>query len=157
MLVGDGPVATRRDRFAAVCEGGGVLYTLPPEIQQAGKVELTAVIHNHCAAFSFWEDRGDINRHPRRWPEESGGQATLEKIFDRCREMEQPGFKRAKVQIDEAFSASHPELANNLLFADAILHQLFEPERKRQWKEMAVAIDRVCELVSNRRHGPEPE
>jgi hypothetical protein len=71
--------------------------------------------------------------------------------------MEQRGFKRAKVQRDEEFLASHPELANNLLFADAILRQLFEPERKRQWKEMARAIDRVCEFVSNLRHGPEPE
>jgi len=82
---------------------GPVLFTkdsakmyrlLPEEILEAGLTRLTGVIHTHSASFS-WE-------HVKDWPEESGGQAVLEKIVARSQAMRQPTFQRGDLLKDMA-------------------------------------------------------
>jgi len=140
-----GPVTVPRDKITAVPADDGRMYRLPPEILQAGQVRLTAVIHNHTAAYHYWDQRIPAER--MEWPLESGGRATLENVFDRCRKMREPTFKKERIKIDEHFFESHPEAAENLESADSVLYELVEPERRRQRTEMIESIDRVCEVI----------
>jgi hypothetical protein len=134
-----------RDRIAAVPADDGWMYCLPPEILQAGQVRLTSVIHNHTAAYCYWDQR--IRADRMEWPLESGGRVALEKVFDRCRKMREPTFKKEPMKLNEQFSESHPEAAENLISADSVLYELFEPERRRQKAEIIKSIDRVCEVI----------
>jgi hypothetical protein len=82
-----------RDKLPTVLGDDAVLYRLPQEITDAGGVSLTAVIHTLSAAYDYW-DTWKLPEGGIQWPEESGGEATITKIFDRCREMREPNFKR---------------------------------------------------------------
>jgi len=110
---------------AAVPGDDGRMYCLPTEILDAGRVRLTAVIHPNSPRFDFWDWRGP-SRYRREWPHESGGEAALEDIFNRCREIRDSGF-RCRM--------------------DPVLRRLFQPERQRQRAEMLRAIDQVCRVI----------
>jgi len=95
-------------------------------------------------AYDFWDLRSaGPHRRDIDWPSESGGQATLQKIFDRCAEMHQPGYR-------EEIKARHAERLELLKSSrtrsealdimqranlDPILSELMEPERVRQKNE----------------------
>lgn len=69
----------------------GVLRALPQEIREAGRVELTALIHPNASASWLWEESlgthaGDempideTRLYSLRWPDETGGRRTLDAI-----------------------------------------------------------------------------
>lgn len=142
-LAGKGPVVMPRDGALAVLGDDAELYDLPPQIVEAGVALLTAVIHTHSGAPGWIQrPRGEVE-----WPQESGGQAVVEKIFARWREMEEPTFEPEKNRIDESLVLSNP----HLFFVDRVLHELLTPERRRQYREIVKAIDRVCEVIDGQR------
>ncbi len=150
-LLGRGPLVEPRDKVPAVPGNDALMYHLPAEILEAGAVELTAVIHTGSAAHNYWDGRGRIKPDELEWPEESGGRAALEKIFDRCRKMREPGFSLELTKVEEAFFKSHPYSAGHLMGADPILHELLAPEQRRQQTEIVKAIDRICEVIRKHR------
>jgi hypothetical protein len=99
-LSGD-PLTLPRDKIVAIPGEDAQPCCLPQPVQDAGRVELTAVIHPHFAEDPWWArahseaqpetDWPHSEAQPRLfWPAESGGQATLKKIFERCDEMRTP-------------------------------------------------------------------
>jgi hypothetical protein len=61
------------------------------------------------------------------------------KILERCHQMCDPGFKRETMQADKRNV--------NMMFVDAVLYRLTDPERQRQRAEIVKAVDRVCEVI----------
>jgi hypothetical protein len=47
------------------------------------------------------------------------------------------------MQADEHLSGSEV----NMMFVDAVLYRLTDPERQRQRAEIVKAVDRVCEII----------
>ena len=114
-----------RDKVAAICGDEGEIHRIPPEILDAGAVELTAVIHTRGLTCPYL-------LHAQSWPDESGGRDTLRKIIARCRELQDPALR-------------------HLRFADSVLDDLIRPERERQRTEIIKAIDRVCDIIEQKR------
>jgi hypothetical protein len=107
---------------------------LPVEILEAGVVQLTGVIHACSLGMPFlWDIRARTTPDRIDWPEESGGQRTVEKIFERCRQIREPTFERT---TNENLFETHPDLAEHTIWVDPVLHELLEPERRRQQTEM---------------------
>ena len=116
-------------------------YPIPREIALAGAVEVTAIIHDLTPQTWTWDilikehkraeetgDRSEIEND--RWPEETGGEATLKKILAlMVREnkvwREEPGYGKFDVEVEEAL----------------------RPEKERLQKNMADAINRMLTLV----------
>jgi hypothetical protein len=108
-------------------------------------VRLTAVIHTQSAAHSLWDIRtaeADEAEKPT-WPNESGGQATLEKIQARCREMRKSEFTGGQGLTDELPISGDEDVIG----VDAELYALVAPEQRRQHREAEEAIKRVCAVV----------
>jgi hypothetical protein len=141
--VGRGPTVARRDKMPAVPDREGRMWGFPSEILEAGGVSLTGTIHARSMGISWWD-----RLRPGDWPPESGGQATLMKIFARSREMRQPGFRR-DIRMDEHWRNSNPGLAGFLV--DSVLYDLIFPEQRRQQKQASEAINRVCGVIEANR------
>jgi hypothetical protein len=156
VFAGRGPATVPRDKTAAVPRDDAVMCRLPPEILEAGVVELTGVIHACSLGMTRLWDMGPRTTPDQvAWPEESGGKRTVEKIFERCRQFRDPNFERMTIKnlsIEDLFK-THPDLAQHTVFVDPVLCELVEPERRRQRTEMLKAIDRVCEVVESRGKG----
>lgn len=148
-------MALPRDKVVAIPGEDGQPCCLPQPILDAGRVELTAVIHPLSPAYDFWAPRSPEAQRKIHWPSESGGQTTLNKIFKRCVEMRQPEYDKER----EERCAKVPELLKacrtgkermdviHRAQLDPLLYKLMEPERVRQKTEMLKAIDRVCMLI----------
>jgi hypothetical protein len=122
-------------------------YGVPPDIFEAGVARLTGVIHTLSASADMpWQcDKG---RRPDQidWPAESGGPAALNRIVDRCRQLQ------ADVQLDvtgiERWPLEkYPHSSHHLPFVDPVLYELLGPERRRLRGQIIQAIDRVCEVI----------
>jgi hypothetical protein len=139
-----GPMVIPRDDLAAVPGDDARMYRLPPEVLEAGVTRLTAVIHTNSAFNPLWLDRWPKDPQEIDWPQESGGQLTLEKILSRSE----------KVLLDpramELLRINLPA-TGRLSSVDAILYELLTPERNRLYGEMMKAMDRVCELIAANR------
>jgi hypothetical protein len=122
------------------------LAQLPPEVLAAGRTDVSGIVHTLAAAHpDIWlgfESSGDLEN----WPEESGGRAGIGRILDRCRELSEDSSR------EEQLDVSDPRAQENyyLPFVDYPLHQLLEPERVRQLQGMVVAMQRVCDLVTEK-------
>lgn len=125
-----------------------VTVRLPEEIVRCGTVELTAACHTWSSTVSYWHNRPHATQG--KWPDESGGQAALDRIFARCREMRPVPSPKDAVDIDPEYARRCPKAAEDMVYVDPVLHELFLPERERQYREMVQAIDRVCALVAGR-------
>jgi hypothetical protein len=116
------------------------LVRLPGEVVVAGTALITGLVHvggSQSLRYWFhWLDRVE-------WPEESGGQETLTKIYERCELLARDPGQTSRL------SAGDPRLREevNLLFADYPLYELVLPERKRQLASMVAAMRRICTLV----------
>ena len=143
VLLDEEPIATPRDKVVAVPGDDAMMYGLPPEIVEAGRVRLTAAIHTLSAAYPFWARGGRASSGQIDWPDESGGHTALVKILERCHQMCEPGFKRERRQADEHISGSDVDM----MFVDRVLYRLTDPERQRQRAEIVKAVDRVCEVI----------
>ena len=144
-LLSDGPVVIPRDGISAVPGDDASMYRLPVEIAEAGLTHLTAVIHSASAQdpdldYIAVREKGSGQID---WPEESGGQHTLDKIFLRCEVMRQMKPKWTHVEL---------KAPRNLVFVDPVLYELLTPERLRQAGEMVKAMDRVCAVIGNARN-----
>jgi hypothetical protein len=124
-------------------------YGLPDEILEAGMCLVTGVIHTLSADFSLWKE--EIRPSQPVWPESSGGQDTLRRIFNHCGETRRPGF-----WLEEKFDVSrrkpYPSAVDHEWAIDPVLHELILPERKRQQREMIEAINRVCHVIQRSRN-----
>ena len=131
---------------------------LPSEIAEAAMARLTAVVHTRSGLPGLWHryyeyiDQLD-------WPVESGGKVTLEKIFERSRMIEVGSLELSRQLLltrttdsdifrDDHCTPDMPELSPGV---DSVLHRLLLPERKRQYREMVRAMDRVCSIVEAHR------
>ena len=144
VLLSDGPVVVPRDDLAAVPGDDASMYRLPSKIANAGLTHLTAVIHSASAQdpdldYIAVREKGSGQID---WPEESGGQHTLDKIFLRCDVMRQTHPKWTHVEL---------KTPRNIVFVDPELYELLTPERLRQSSEMIKAMDRVCAVIENGR------
>ena len=142
------PLVLPRDHVPAVPSDDAQMCGLPTEILKAGVAHLTAVIHSLSATrMPPWDRIGD-------WPEESGGQAALDRIQARARTMRQPTFEREEMEVDASLVETNPSSWMDLQQVDAVLYKLLAPERERQYAGMKKAIDGVCELIDGLRRQP---
>jgi hypothetical protein len=148
-------------------------YLVPPEVAEAGSVELTAVIHpaarsnlrtwafmlkNHAERYS--------ERHPEQWPLESGGEATLRQIGELlehavrstqiAKQLEALELDRQDLELQpDAPALERQHLEDRM---DAHLHEeihrleekldpLVRPEARRLQGKMTEAINRMLALV----------
>jgi hypothetical protein len=112
-------------------------YHLPPEVAAVGEVELTGVIHPMAPRVWVWTEqlaqsvRDFPTDQPRRWPAETGGDATLHQILEVC------GWDGASARPGSpAYDAVENELKT--------LHQ---PEKERLQAKMRKAIHGMLDLV----------
>ena len=139
-----GPMVIPRDDLAAVPDDDARMHRLPSEVLDAGATRLTAVIHTQSEIFPRWHEVGLEDYQQIHWPQESGGQITLDKIFSRSQKvLEQPS--EIEIMRIDLPAARRSEVV------DVVLHELLSPERTRQYREMMKAIDRVCELITANR------
>ena len=147
-----GLMAVPRDSVLAVPGEDGHLCCLPQSILDAGRVELTAIIHPASVSCHFGEPP---STEPIYWPSESGGESTLKKISERCAEMRKPAYAQKEEQrwedciklMKTCRTAQERMELRERAQRDPILYQLMQPERRRQQAEMLKAIDRVCMLI----------
>lgn len=151
VLASPRPIVVPRDKIAAIERDDARKVGLPPEILDAGVVQLTGVIHACSLGMPALWVGGWINRGHSDWPEESGGKCTRQKILERCCRVS--GFEKTpyEKQFNDNLFETHPDLAKHTVWVDPVLYELAEPERRRQRTEMRKAIDRVCEIVGSRR------
>jgi hypothetical protein len=150
-----GPMAVPRDSVLAIPGEDGNLCCLPPPILEAGRVDLTTIIHPASVSCHFGAHSSTERQRKIHWPSESGGEPTLKKIVERCAEMEKPAYAQEEEQrwadsIRLMKTCRTPQERSDLIERaqrDPILLQLMAPERLRQKAEMLKAIDRVCMLV----------
>ena len=144
------PLTLPRDKVVAIPGEDARPCYLPQAILDAGRAELTAVIHPHFSD-SAWCLRAD------NWPTESGGQMTLQRMFERVVEMRTPKCKKEKAKRVENW-LRHQEASRRYAFdgpvVDPVLRELVGPERLRQTTEMLKAIDRVCMLIHGVQQSP---
>jgi hypothetical protein len=144
VLLSDGPVAVPRDDIPAVPGDDALMYRLPAEIAEAGLTHLTGVIHS-ISAQSYDLDYRIISKKGRiDWPEESGGQHTIDKIFLRCDVIRRTNPKWTHVELKAA--------PGRIFLVDPELYEILTPERLRQCGEMIKAMDRVCAVIGNARN-----
>jgi hypothetical protein len=138
------------DQIGMMSGANTLTYGLPVEIFEAGATRLTGAMHLVSAA-SFW--LWDEDRRPAQidWPEESGGRAVLDKIFERCREIRKSGHEWPEMRRIWP-PQRYPSAAHHAPFVDRVLAELLAPERSRQQAEIIKAIDRFCELIESRRY-----
>jgi len=142
------PVA--RDRPLGSHSNEILMYGLPLEIFDAGEARLTGAIHTLSASMPFmWDER--LRPKQVEWPAGSGGLATLDRIVDRCRQMEEPNFKPEWIGKRMESDKKYPHSATHLAFVDPVLYELLAPERRRQQAEIIHAIDRVCDVIESHR------
>ncbi len=156
-----GPLALPRDKAVALPGEDARPCYLPEPILEAGRVELTAVIHPHFAAYPLSALRSLVANRSVHWPTESGGRRTLKNIVKRLAAMATPEYeteKRERLRADskdrkagatrrEKVGVSFESGWEHDPFQDPVLRELLKPERQRQKAEMLKAIDRVCMLV----------
>jgi hypothetical protein len=166
------PLAYPRDKVVTIPGEDAKPRYLPPALLKAGQAEATAVVHPYFAR-SPWLAQAHLltereipladrrlrwpqseAQRPIYWPAESGGQTTLEKIFERFEQMHRPEWGKEMQERVERFSREKGWPAGNEELApsedptcDPVLQKLIEPEQQRQWAEMLKAIDRVCALI----------
>jgi hypothetical protein len=123
-------------------------YHLPPEILDAGSVELTGVIHPLArGSLGTWDlmlhrhARRHAQDHPEYWPRESGGEATLHRIkeiLDRynayflaeeCADEDEEAWPLERQRLEEQLAA------------------LVLPEARRLQGQMIAAIHRMLALL----------
>lgn len=145
----EGPAVAPRDQIALMSGGNTLTYGLPIEIFEAGATRLTGAIHLLSAA-NIWV--WDEDRRPARidWPEESGGSATLDRIFERCREIRKSGYDWGQMRKRWP-PKPYPSADGHAPLVDQVLEELLAPERKRQLTEIASAIERVCRVIESGR------
>lgn len=134
------------------------LSVVPRPFLDAGRVELTAVIHPGIRSRHFWRRSDWLLRPGVSWPGESGGEATLKKIFERCAEMNNPEYDLAESRERRKEALQLLEVKGQLSSGseyfpgiDPVLHELLEPERERQKREMLKAIDRIYMVLHEAR------
>ena len=145
VLLSDGPVAVPRDDIPAIPGDDASMYRLPTEIEEAGLTHLTAVIHSTTAQSYDLDYRiiKEDNSGPIDWPEESGGQHTIDQIILRCDVIRRTHPKWTHVELKTPL---------DIFSVDPGLYEILTPERLRQSGEMIKAIDRVCAVIGNARN-----
>ncbi|HEY1788726.1 MAG TPA: hypothetical protein VGJ73_11245 [Verrucomicrobiae bacterium] len=130
------------------------LAAMPRPILDTGRIELTLAVHPQSQIFSNWDTVRSRSQSDVYWPNESGGETTLKRIWERCAEMRQPEYmlEENRKSREEAIDSlrTKGEIDRRFLL-DPILHELLEPERMRQKREMRKALDRICMLIHEAR------
>lgn len=102
-------------------------FRIPEEIDRAGSVSLTGVVHIRANQPWVWVDLAEREKG-RFWPAETGGSATLKKILETSGNSRELDFENK-----EKISAQ--------------LTVLLEPERLRLQKQMRAAIRAMLQTV----------
>jgi len=106
--------------------GRDTVFRIPVEIEEAGRVEVTALIHPQTAQSWVWSQR--LGAEPRSWPVETGGDATLLEVLSHS-ERKMRGGRGVADGIDEKLVA------------------LLSPEMRRQHEAMQNAIRRMLSVA----------
>lgn len=111
----------------------GRWLAIPLEVQEAGQVELTGIIHDLGSDLVAWRwmlmlnlGQGPLNEDlaaELAWPEESGGRAVLEQILHLVSDQSKHAERHARLKA------------------------LIQPERERQFEQMRQSVNRVLDLV----------
>lgn len=91
------------------------------------------------------------------WPQESGGRATLERIFARCRENREHRSEMKHLDENLWTHKRYPSSDSHLGLVDAVLYELLTPEWRRQRTGMIQAMDRMCEVIATQREKSDVE
>jgi len=140
------PVFT--DRYPLVVGADNELYELPAEITDAGRVELTAIIHSHSLVCPRWGMVAERHPDSANWPEASGGPETLKKIVSRCRALRDS--PESLEPIESLLEADGQGLVaeRRRRGCDRQLYGFVAPERQRQYQTMVHAVSRVLSTVT---------
>ena len=106
---------------------------VPKEVLEAGRVQITAIVHRRAASVWFWEMVFSLPERDCDWPQETDESLAIARIRERCR------------MVREVFSAE-TELPI-LRQADPEIEALLSPERERMQREMIAAMTRMRDLV----------
>jgi hypothetical protein len=110
----------------AIYDRHGIERLLPPEIQEAGSVHLTAFIHPHMESPDFWKYHKIGQRPDGQWAPEMSRDDTLKAIM-----------QLLSIKVTDE---NHDELEQSM-------KTLVETERDRLQSEMKAAITLVLEIV----------
>jgi len=106
--------------------GRDTVFRIPVEIEEAGRVEVTALIHPETAQPWVWSRRSP--NESGSWPVETGGDATLREVLSHSeRKMQERGVAAS--------------------FLDEKLIALLLPERRRLHEAMKAAIRRMLSVA----------
>lgn len=111
--------------------------TVPNEILETGRVELTSIIHPLASTVWVWRWLSSVESIVSTWPPETGGPETVHEIFRLLRD--NPDLESHKYTIGPN--------GNTMFGFDQEIHRLVEPERRRLKRLMEEAIQRVLRLV----------
>jgi hypothetical protein len=130
----DEPLVFDRDRKE--------LVALPEDVVEAGtalvsgamhpRADLIILVHVHAAGHHGVDWR---SRWPTEWPEESGGAATLTKLFDRVEAL----LADPDLQDDGGVGST--------CGADRVVYELLTTERARQQRGIVRALERVVAIL----------
>jgi hypothetical protein len=135
-----GPAAD--DEPSILGPGRAELVALPHEVLDAGTAAVSGLIHNRAACYQFWRSLPANYDDPSQvdWPAESGGAAAYAELLDRFQVL------RAGAPVEEATLNDDKYLWGSPS-GDLVLHRLLMPERERQQREIATALERIVDLV----------
>ena len=147
------------DTEARIYGKTGRALALPAELMEAGSAEVTGVVHRHAASSLFapiW--LAHIDRRDIRFPEESGGEATLLAMKKRCQELAAERERRARGEQPTPNPPNHRSEKNRtkeetldlIGRIDPEIKTLLAPERRRQHLGMRRAIEAMLDLVDAR-------
>ena len=119
--------------------GQGELVALPDEVVEAGTAFLSGAIHPRASYPLLWRHVKDWDAALAAWPAESGGPTVLSQIRERAQAL------IADQRLIEPPPDALPD--TDLFGCDIVLYRLLAPERQRQRRGIAAALDRVADLA----------
>jgi hypothetical protein len=121
------PVGEDGRSMARIWFGGrDTVFRVPVEIEEAGRVEVTAVVHPETAQPWVWSRR--FPKETRGWPVETGGDETLREVLSHCERKMQEG-------------------GEGIAGFDEKLIALLKPEMRRLHEAMKAAIRRMLSVA----------
>ncbi|MFM2067396.1 MAG: hypothetical protein RLZZ584_2305 [Pseudomonadota bacterium] len=118
------------------------LPQIPVEVAQAGRAHVSGIVHHHTMFQLLLRELSYFQQVD--WPAESGGDAALRQITERCQALWDNPDCTVRLRHPD------PRLRGNshLYGVDFPLHELLEPERQRQRRGMVAAMQRVVALLA---------
>jgi len=121
--------------------GRDELVSLPEHVREAGYADVSGLMHPRAAfALAALQRLGRLDSADIDWPAESGGAAALAEILERVHAVS------VDPHLEERAPSGTPD-RGHLVGCDFVLYRLLAPERERQQRLIASALERAIDLV----------